>query len=99
MAKTQKNPLFLELTPDSFTQLCNLIGDRGNLRGLVITAKRGKGDKARLTISLQGNRDNEMDRYPAGIDPQETLMALWGLRKMKVHEDENSSVDFIPLAQ
>lgn len=70
--------VFLELTPASAHSIRGQLGKDVSFRGNRIQVKRGKGDNARLIIAVLAALPNS-NSLPAGKDPLESIMALWGL--------------------
>lgn len=70
--------VFLELTPHSGHSLLAQLNKGGPLRGNRIQVRRTKGDNGRLLISVLTAIDNPA-MLPNEKDPQESIMALWGL--------------------
>jgi hypothetical protein len=68
---------FLELTPISAEQMLAQTPAGQPLRGWQFEAKRLSGDKARLNVRLR-NPSRCSYSLPLPIDPESTLMRLWG---------------------
>lgn len=76
----KKQDVFLELTPASANSLRDQLGVGETLRGKCIFVNRTKGDNGRLLIRvMQGHLPS--DALPPALDPQKSIMALWGIRE------------------
>jgi hypothetical protein len=72
------------------------IGDGIPLRGHRFQASRGKGDKARVTFTMQAHWDTiaRGRSLPAEKDPKESLVELWGLGNVRLGDDDEPGIVF-----
>ena len=86
---------FLEITAKAADSLKELAGEGNSLRGLRVKARRGKGDKARLAFSsLPEWSQYTQAKLPADVDPEKTLVRLWGMDDVSEEADCRPVVPF-----
>jgi len=75
----QHDQCLLEMTPGAARQVKRALQAHESLRGLRVKVTRGKGPKARLSVSVQKLPDpRELHKLPAEHDALITLSKLWG---------------------
>lgn len=73
-----RDQCLLELTPGAARQLQTALGTQKDLRGMRVLIARGKGAKARLSVSIQKiATDQEKAKLPREHDAIVTLSKLW----------------------
>lgn len=87
-----RKQVFLELTPTAARCILDSLSDEKSLRGVRIKVVRGKGDKARLQVTVLGRMSDE-SKLPEGKDPYQTLSALWGLNPAELNPGERFGDD------
>jgi hypothetical protein len=86
---------FLELTPQSADHvLCQAGAD--SLRGYRFQFQRGKGDKARLTVTLLPSV--QLQNMPEPKDPYKVLAYLWNIDELKVPAFSDAKTS-LPISQ
>lgn len=81
-----RDDYFLELTPTACHNLLDQVGRGMDLRCQRLMIERGKGDKARLYVSVQTPHDKISDKpLPEAKDPFKTLCRLWGIEDGNLH--------------
>jgi len=74
----KKQEVFLELTPASAGSLLDQLATGELLRGQGIVVERTKGDNGRVLVRVC-NTHPEPSKLPPALDPQTSLLALWGI--------------------
>jgi hypothetical protein len=89
-----RNEEFLEFTPTSAKQLLDQFGESNPLRGNRVQMVRGRGDKARLTLTAltAATVTNPGIILPEPKDPYETLCKLWGITDLVLNEQGRSVI-------
>lgn len=73
--------VFVELTPAAFKYFAGLLGDREDVRGVVVKFARSKGgDNGRLSVTL-GHYAGDPARLPDPRDPEPVLETLWNWQR------------------
>jgi hypothetical protein len=75
----KRQDVFLELTPGSARALQEQLGAGESLRGQGLFVQRTKGNNGRLLIRVL-NAHPDSAKLPPEIDPQASLMTLWGIK-------------------
>ena len=76
-----RDQCLIELTPGAARQLLVALGTHETLRGMRVMIARGKGAKARLSVSIQKMPTaSELHKLPREHDPLITLSKLWNFR-------------------